>query len=153
MLTAGLLPLALAGCDRLTAGAGLEARYPFLDSRLVELCLAIPAGQKLRDGYNRDLVRRALDGILPGKVRWRRGKGRPGASAAHTLPTTGRETMDAVILGDPGPIGRYLELDAVRALYRRCLAGAGTDDWMTVYRVTAAALWLEHAQARFGLQL
>lgn len=153
MLTAGLLPLALAGLDRLSAGFGLEARYPFLDSRLVELCLAIPAEQKLRDGYNRDLVRRALDGILPAKVRWRRGKGRPGASAVHTLPSTGRETMDAVILGDPGPIARYVEIDALRALYRQCLGGAGTHEWLTVYRITAAALWVKHAQARFGLQI
>ncbi len=151
--TAGLLPLALAGLDRLSAGFGLEARYPFLDSRVVELCMAMPTDQKLRDGYGRDVVRRALVDVLPPKVRWRKGKGRPGASAAHTLPTTGRETMDAVILGDPGPIARYVDVEAVRALYRQCLAGAGPREWMIVYRVTAAALWLEHAQARFGLQV
>ena len=102
IFTAGLLPLALAGLDRLSAHSGLEARYPFLDSRVVELCMAMPSDQKLRDGFSRDIVRRALDGILPAKVRWRKGKGRPGASAAHTLPSTGRETMDAVIFGDPG---------------------------------------------------
>lgn len=48
-----------------------ELRYPLLDRRLLEYCLAAPARLKVRDGYPRYLVRGALDGILPTAIQWR----------------------------------------------------------------------------------
>src|SRR5207302_2028012 len=109
--------------DRLSGIFGVEPRYPFLDSRLAELCLAIPAEQKLRAGYNRDIQRRALAQHLPPEIRWRTGKGAPGLHTAHTLPTKGRTVMDEVILGDGADIGRYVDIQALRAQYRMCLDG------------------------------
>jgi asparagine synthase (glutamine-hydrolysing) len=44
---------------------------PFLDKRVLEFCLAAPGSLKVRDGYQRYLIRRALDGILPKKIQWR----------------------------------------------------------------------------------
>jgi asparagine synthase (glutamine-hydrolysing) len=45
--------------------------FPFKDKRVLEFCLAAPADLKVRDGYRRYLIRRALDGILPKKIQWR----------------------------------------------------------------------------------
>jgi len=44
---------------------------PFLDKRVLEFCLAAPGNLKVRDGYQRYLIRRALDGILPRRIQWR----------------------------------------------------------------------------------
>jgi asparagine synthase (glutamine-hydrolysing) len=52
----------------------IEARYPYLDRRLVEFAMAIPMDQKLRIGETRSVLRRAMQGILPEKVRTRRRK-------------------------------------------------------------------------------
>jgi asparagine synthase (glutamine-hydrolysing) len=52
-----------------------ERRYPFLDQSLVEFLLAIPARQLLRPGQRRSLMRRALSGIVPAEVLWRKTKG------------------------------------------------------------------------------
>ena len=52
-----------------------ERRYPFLDQSLVEFLLAIPASQLLRPGQRRSLMRRALAGIVPTEVLWRKTKG------------------------------------------------------------------------------
>jgi asparagine synthase (glutamine-hydrolysing) len=153
LLTSGLVPLALAVLDRTSASFAVEPRYPFFDSRLVELCLAIPVEQKLRNGYNRDILRRALVDVLPPKIRWRTGKARPGAQTMHSLPITGRPVMDAIILGDPGPIARYVDLERARVLYRSCLNGSDSRGWGAVYRVTAGALWLEHARTHLGLEI
>jgi len=50
-----------------------EHRYPYLDRHLVEFCLAVPWTELFRPGEPKALVRRALVGILPEKVRNRIG--------------------------------------------------------------------------------
>jgi asparagine synthase (glutamine-hydrolysing) len=139
--------------DRLAGLLGVEPRYPFLDSRLAELSMAVPEEQRLRNGYGRDLMRRALRDLLPPEVCRRTDKGLPGIHTGLTLPATGKELMDEVLLGEPGPIGGYVDMAAVRTQYRRCLNGAHSDDWYPVWRVVVAALWLSHARERFALEI
>ena len=50
-----------------------EHRYPFLDRRLVEFCLGVPWTELFPPGQPKSLVRRALNGTLPDKVRTRYG--------------------------------------------------------------------------------
>ncbi|HEY6184739.1 MAG TPA: asparagine synthase-related protein [Terriglobales bacterium] len=50
-----------------------EHRYPYLDRQLVEFCLAVPWTELFRPGEPKSLVRRALVGVLPEKVRTRIG--------------------------------------------------------------------------------
>ena len=51
-----------------------EARYPYLDQTLIEFILSIPAGQILRPGERRSLMRRSLAGIVPQEILSRRTK-------------------------------------------------------------------------------
>ena len=51
-----------------------EARYPFLDQTLIEFVLSIPAGQLLRPGERRSLMRRSLAGSVPQEILSRRTK-------------------------------------------------------------------------------
>lgn len=60
--------------DKASAAAGVEARYPFFDVRLVAFCVGLPSSEKLRFGQTRSILRRALKGILPDKVRLRQSK-------------------------------------------------------------------------------
>jgi asparagine synthase (glutamine-hydrolysing) len=48
--------------------------FPMLDKRLLEFCISVPGTMKVRGGYPRYLIRRALDGILPPKLQWRTSK-------------------------------------------------------------------------------
>lgn len=50
---------------------GLDIRAPLLDRRMIDFCLAIPAGQFLRNGITRSLARRVLAGRIPDVVRMR----------------------------------------------------------------------------------
>jgi asparagine synthase (glutamine-hydrolysing) len=59
---------------RSAALAPEETRYPFLDQNLVEFVLSIPAGQLLRPGERRSLMRRSLVGIVPQEILSRRTK-------------------------------------------------------------------------------
>ena len=55
---------------------GIEARFPFLDSRLIDFVCRIPPEKKIvRDGLTKWLLRQAMQGILPEAVRQRPDKG------------------------------------------------------------------------------
>jgi asparagine synthase (glutamine-hydrolysing) len=60
--------------DRLAAEHGVEARYPFLDRRLIELGLRLPAEHLLAGGGSRGLHRLAFGDRLPDSVATRTDK-------------------------------------------------------------------------------
>jgi asparagine synthase (glutamine-hydrolysing) len=60
--------------DRVASSVGLEARDPFMDLRLIDVCLSMPWDQLQAAGWPKILLRRATAGKLPDSVRWRRGK-------------------------------------------------------------------------------
>jgi asparagine synthase (glutamine-hydrolysing) len=49
----------------------VDLRYPFMDKRLLEFCLAVPGSLKVRNGYKRYLIRAGLDKLLPSEIKCR----------------------------------------------------------------------------------
>jgi asparagine synthase (glutamine-hydrolysing) len=74
LITRRGLPELLRYEDRNSMAHGVEARLPFLDYRLVELALAVPAERLLRGGRTKALLRDALADLLPPQVRNRTDK-------------------------------------------------------------------------------
>jgi asparagine synthase (glutamine-hydrolysing) len=68
------LPQLLRYEDRNSMAFSIEARTPFLDYRLVELILAMPAAMKVRGGWTKWVLRQAMGGILPKAIQWRADK-------------------------------------------------------------------------------
>lgn len=70
-----LLPMT----DRMSMGVSLEGRLPFLDYRLIEWAMALPAELKLQNGISKYVLRRAMEGLLPMEIlnRPKRGFGPP----------------------------------------------------------------------------
>ncbi|MCL1949631.1 MAG: asparagine synthase (glutamine-hydrolyzing) [Turicibacter sp.] len=58
--------------DRMSMGAGLEVRVPFADHELVEYVYNIPWEMKFYQGMEKGLLRKALEGILPNEVLYRK---------------------------------------------------------------------------------
>ena len=54
-----------------TAANGVEARHPFNDRRLIELACAIPENQLRRGVFYKFVLREAMRGLLPDKIRGR----------------------------------------------------------------------------------
>jgi asparagine synthase (glutamine-hydrolysing) len=54
---------------------GIEYRYPFLDVKLLEFFYSLPSEYKYRNGMGRYLFRKAMEDILPEKIRMRTSKG------------------------------------------------------------------------------
>ncbi|HEY3120314.1 MAG TPA: asparagine synthase (glutamine-hydrolyzing) [Vicinamibacteria bacterium] len=73
-ITSTSLPALLRYEDRNSMAFSVEARTPFLDYRLVEWALALPARALIRDGWTKAPLREAMRGALPETVRLRRDK-------------------------------------------------------------------------------
>jgi asparagine synthase (glutamine-hydrolysing) len=65
------LPALLRYEDRNSMAFSVEARVPFLDHRLVEFVLNLPSDLKIRHGTTKYVMREAMRGILPEKIRKR----------------------------------------------------------------------------------
>jgi asparagine synthase (glutamine-hydrolysing) len=74
VLTRRGLPELLRYEDRNSMAHSLEARVPFLDHRLVELCFSLPPHELIRGGETKSILRRAFGDLLPPAVRERRDK-------------------------------------------------------------------------------
>ena len=62
--------------DRTVSDCGLEFREPFLDKELLEFALNLPGEiKKPINGYEKYILRRAFEDILPKEVIWRRKEG------------------------------------------------------------------------------
>lgn len=142
-VSAGLQSHVLEASRRVDAVVGVERRYPFLDRRLVELCLSLPGDQKLREGWTRSVMRRALAGMLPEEVRRRPGKANLGPPFVRALGSTDRAVLEAVV-ARPGVLGEWVDPSSLSGLWQRCRAGGGDHDWFALWRVAVAARWLGH---------
>jgi asparagine synthase (glutamine-hydrolysing) len=59
---------------RIAASAGIEARSPFLDKRVVEFSAWLPGHLRLKDGWPKIVLRNLMSERLPKEVVWGRGR-------------------------------------------------------------------------------
>ncbi len=142
---------ALEMADKASAAFGVEARYPFFDRRLIEFCLALPAGQKLAAGWNRAVFRRAMEGVLPAEVQWRRSKGNLSSNFHRKLLDCGRETLEGVAADQTPLFGAYVDMAAMRKsldCWKASPLGAGGRHSIHLFAAANLALWMKQT----GLQ-
>lgn len=58
--------------DRMSMGSSLEVRVPFADHRIVEYAWNIPWEMKMLNGHEKGILRKALDGVLPNEILYRK---------------------------------------------------------------------------------
>ncbi len=141
-LTWGLLPFVLEVADRAAAAFLIKPHYPFFDKRLIEFCLALPAEQKIHHGWTRMIMRRAMEGILPKEIQWRKGKSNLGPNFNRGLLWFEKKRLDNVIFNDTRVISKYVNKAALQNAYNRYASGKGDEDAMTVWKTVTLALWL-----------
>jgi len=69
-----ILPTLLRNYDRYSMASGVEIRMPFMDHRLVCYTFSLPWESKVGGTFTKRIMRDALQGILPEKIRTRRDK-------------------------------------------------------------------------------
>lgn len=67
--------LLLMRIDKMGMAHSLEARVPFLDSKLVDFCFDIPGDQKIHGGETKYLLKKAIEGLVPDHLIYRKKMG------------------------------------------------------------------------------
>ena len=137
-ISSGSLPHLLRYEDRNSMAFSVEARVPFVDYRLIEFSLMHTEGLRIRDGWTKWVLRRAMQGVIPEEIAWRRDK--------VGFETPERPWISALLqnrpelFADTARSGEYLDLPAVRAEVSRWLAEGG--DTRRIWRWINLELWL-----------
>jgi asparagine synthase (glutamine-hydrolysing) len=145
-LTSGMLPYSLEMINRLASAFSIEVRFPFCDRRLIEFSLALPPEQKLRDGWNRFVLRQAMQGVLPEKVRWRGGKISLSRVLPYTLKKYDTEFVEDVIFYPPDPIQRYIDMDVIQKMYNQFIDNGQEENLQWVWQVIILLSWFKQAK-------
>ncbi|MCH7718682.1 MAG: asparagine synthase (glutamine-hydrolyzing) [Chloroflexi bacterium] len=133
------LPSLLRYEDRNSMAFGLESRVPFLDNDLVDLILSLPPSMKIKNGWNKFILRGALRDYLPGKIRRRRWK------VGFTTPEVAwlRAEKDKVLEVFTSPQFRsrgYVDAERVTEAFRWFVEGK-TSNSLVFWRILNLELW------------
>lgn len=144
-LSAPLQSLALEELSKAAAASGVEARYPLWDKRLVELCLSMPPEQKLRAGWTRSILRRALEGVLPRQVQWRGSKVDFTPEAWHGLRSHDAQRLQQLVDKEVAFSSSFTDADEASRCASLILENVGSMPGPSPLVVRAAALegWLQ----------
>jgi asparagine synthase (glutamine-hydrolysing) len=144
-LTMPVMAWALDHAAAYGADRGIEFRYPFLDSRLVNFVLSIPFEHRLVGGCSRWLHRQALRPILPAAIADRTSK--PGFTRAVVeWGRRSRASIQQVVGGAQWLSARFVNQVEVQRLLV-CLASRPPnpvrdwDDWRDIRSIVNIEVW------------
>lgn len=150
-LNDGLIPFFMEFNYNLYASFSLEYWYPFLDKRLIEFLYSLPPEMKIKDGWDKYIIRSSLGGILPEENRWRIDK----TSYANNFfinllkfedNKIGRKLNDNIEI-----LNTFLDMDKIMELYEDFKKGILYDEYkkykynsvMSLWGAFILAIWLE----------
>jgi asparagine synthase (glutamine-hydrolysing) len=137
-----LAELLLMRVDKMTMATSVEARAPFLDHELVEFALALPMDMKVRGGVGKWLLKRAVDGLLPSDIVYRKKQGFGAPVAEWFRGDLGRRAQQQIrdsSLAERGLLD-YARIDELWDAHRKGRGQWGFQLW-NLYNVSA---WHDH---------
>lgn len=108
----------------------MESLYPFFDKRIVEFFMQVPPEQFILGGWPRSLFRRAMEGILPPAVQWRRDK-KPFQPDFHARARASLPAAAVLLrsLPDHDPVHLYLDVPKIIRQLEASRPVAGRESW------------------------
>lgn len=144
------LPCLLHWEDRNSMAAGTEARLPFLDHRLVEAVLSTSVHTKLKNGFTKYSLRRAMDGLLPAGICWQTKKRGFETPARQWFKTDLAPQIKELLSQPDGPLSEFFEMDRLFAqfrVYEKGSSGSLTEnEW---FKLVGTSIWLEQLNSSF----
>ena len=134
------LPCLLRYEDKNSMAFSVESRVPYLDQELVEHILRLPSHAIVRGGWSRWILREALKGTLPEKIRRRRWK--VGFTTPEMRWIKARRAAFTSLYQSPSFQARpFWRGEQVVDAFRRCCKGEVEDSWF-FWRAINVELWL-----------
>jgi asparagine synthase (glutamine-hydrolysing) len=145
ILSSGILSKIVEIAHRIAPAFHVEPRHPFMDKRLIEFCIALPAGQKLQRGWTRMILRRAMSNIVPKEVEWRDSKSNLSGAFDKGLLVVDREILKSVIDTQVVRVKEYVDATELRRYYDDVMTSRNIDDRiLPVWKAADLALWLNY---------
>lgn len=142
-LNIGMLPYTLEMINRLSSAFAVDVRVPFCDRQLVEYCLALPPQMKLKEGWSRYIMRKAMTGVLPEKVQWRGGKISLAKVYPYMLHRNGKDYAAEILAHPPELLDRYFNVPMIRDMFRSFIKDKNLSDLEWVWQTVVFAAWLK----------
>jgi asparagine synthase (glutamine-hydrolysing) len=118
--------------DRNSMAFSIEARVPFVDYRVVEYALSIPATYKIHNGWSKYPLRRAAEGILPKEIQWRKDK-MGFVTPQHEWMRTLLPKVRTLLLDEPLRSGQFLDRNKLQQrLAKDPLSIAHSELWQII---------------------
>lgn len=139
--------LLLMRVDKITMSTSVEARVPFLSHRLVEFTMDIPMEWKTRGSTPKYLLKKAVEGIIPRDIIYRKKMGFGAPMSQWLKGAFGERARHAVL--DSALMKRgFFDRDYISGLFRDHRSGRRDTSlaiW-TLFNLTAwYEYWIEHA--------
>jgi asparagine synthase (glutamine-hydrolysing) len=143
-LNAPFITAALERYERIAAIHSIEARHPFFDRRLVEFCLALPLKQKNHQGWTKMILRQAMNGIMPDKIRWRGFT--PTNLNGHffqRLLEFKKELIDELLLNEIKTVSPFLDVRRLKEIYAKLKTQTSIESCWTIWQAATLVIWLK----------
>lgn len=146
-LSAPIMAFYLEVHDKLAAAHGLDHRHPYFDRRLIEFCLALPPEQRLHDGWDRVVQRRAFAGLVPEEIRSRQSKSVWTENFERQLFARHGELLRQVIESDASPLRGLCDLPRLRRDRERLRQRPNAAEVLDLWCAVTLGLWLSQRGA------
>ncbi len=134
--------LLLMRVDKITMSTSIEGRVPFLDHELVELTMDIPRQLKI-DGYKtKNLLKRALRGVIPDEIIDRKKMGFAAPVSNWMREDFGAEA-EAMVMGSPLARSGPLNAAAIKDAFTKHRTGEA-DNALHLWVLLNLTAWHDH---------
>lgn len=127
--------------ERNSMAFSIESRVPFLDYRLVEYLYALPHSQKIHLGQTKWVMREALKGILPEKIRQRKDKIGFATPEEKWIKENLASEFRQVFASESFRSRSYFDADKVKQTFEDFLSGK-ISDYRFFWRLYNLEIWL-----------
>ena len=136
--------LLLMRVDKMTSMNSIEARVPYLDHRLVELAFSIPQELKLKNNTTKYILKKAVEGIIPEEIIYRKKKGFGAPVSQWLRENEGvRNKIISIIKNSKIQKLNLFDYEYIDRLLKDHLLKK-RDNSFKIWNLTTLSLWADH---------
>jgi asparagine synthase (glutamine-hydrolysing) len=125
--------------DQMSMATSIESRVPFLDHEFVEFSTRVPPHLKLRGTEGKYILKKAVEGLLPKEIIYRKKMGFPTPLRQWLMDPRARHLFE-LLRAEGGLLEGYLDSGALEGLLERHASGQ-EDATDRIWRLLNLQLW------------
>ena len=125
--------------DQMSMATSIESRVPFLDHEFVEWAARVPQHMKLRNGEGKYIVKKAIEGLVPNEIIYRKKMGFP-TPIRQWLMDPRADNLYRILQARDGLLAQYIDGGQLSALLDRQRQGR-EDATDRIWRLLTLQVW------------